>query len=86
MRVFFHKSFDRKYAKLRMGERKKFTERIDLFLKDPYHPLLNNHALTGKYKGSRSISVTGDLRAVYDVVGKDAALFVAIDTHSNLYG
>ncbi|MFH1584952.1 MAG: type II toxin-antitoxin system mRNA interferase toxin, RelE/StbE family [Patescibacteria group bacterium] len=85
MRVFFHRSFDKKYRKLRLGEKKKFKERLGLFLTDPFCPILNNHALTGKYKGSRSINVTGDLRAVYDIVGREAVLFVDIDTHSNLY-
>lgn len=86
MKLFFHKNFERKYSKLRVTEKRKFKERIGIFCKNPFHPLLNNHALVGAYEGSRSINVTGDLRAVYNVVGRDAALFVDIDTHSNLYG
>lgn len=85
MKIYFHKNFTKKYAKLRLGEKKKFKERQALFLQDPFHPLLNNHALTGKYMGSRNINISGDLRAVYDVIDKDTVLFVDIDTHSNLY-
>lgn len=85
MEIFLHKNFVRKYAKLRQGEKEKFKERRNLFLQDPFNPLLNNHALTGKYSGSRSVNVTGDLRAVFDIVGKNSILFIDIDTHSNLY-
>ena len=46
MKIFLHKNFVRKYAKLRRNEKAKFKERRDLFLEDPYDPLLNNHALT----------------------------------------
>ena len=81
MKIFLHKNFAKRYAKLRPSQKEKFKERRDLFLIDSYHPLLNNHPLLGKYKGCRSINITGDLRAVYDIVGPDAVLFVDIDTH-----
>lgn len=85
MKIYFHKNFAKKYAKLRSGEKKRFKERQELFVRDPFHPVLNNHALMGRYKGSRSINISGDLRAVYDVVNEDSILFVDIDSHSNLY-
>ena len=85
MRIFLHKNFVKKYAKLRLSEKARFKERRNLFLEDPHNPLLNNHALTGKYTGSRSINVIGNLRVVYDIINKDSVLFIDIDTHSNLY-
>lgn len=85
MKIFLHKNFVKKYAKLRQNKKAKFKERRDLFLEDPYDPLLNNHALTGKYIGSHSINVTGDLRVIYDIINKDSVLFIDIDTHGNLY-
>ncbi len=85
MHIFLHKSFIKRYAKLKETEKTKFKERRELFLNDLYDPILNNHALTGKYAGCRSFNVTGDLRVVYDIISKDTVLFVTIDTHSNLY-
>lgn len=85
MRAVFHKSFEKRYSKLRPSEKQRFKERRDVFLIDPFNPALNNHALLGKYRGYRSINVTGDLRAIYKIIGKDLALFVIIDSHSNLY-
>ena len=85
MKIFLHRTFVKKYAKLRVNQKRKFKERRDIFLRDPYDPILNNHALAGKYTGSRSINITGDLRLVFDVIDKDSVLFIDIDTHSNLY-
>ncbi len=85
MRISFHRSFEKKYVKLTVQLKVKVKERNTLFEGSPFDPLLNNHALKGKFKGHRSINVTGDWRIVYRVVADDVALFVDIDTHSNLY-
>ena len=62
----------------------RFEERLKLFLEDSFHPLLNNHQLHGEWEGYRSINITGDLRAIFKVE-EETAIFVAIDTHTNLY-
>ena len=46
----------------------KFKERVSLFMDDIYNPLLNNHSLDGKWRGYRSINVTGDIRAVFEEI------------------
>ena len=85
MEIFLHKNFVKKYDKLRSGEKKRFKERRDIFLKDPYNPILNNHALNGKYMGYRSISVAGNIRIIYKFLDKDTVLFSEMGTHSELY-
>ena len=85
MTVRFHRNFEKRYRLLRPTERKKTDERLLLFLQDPYHPLLNNHPLKGKYLNYRSINITGDLRALYKLLQPGTYFFVTIDTHSNLY-
>lgn len=85
MKIVLHRNFEKQYKKLRRSEQERFKERRDMFLNDPFDPVLNNHPLRGKYKGYRSINVTGDLRAVYKLLNENTVLFVAIDTHSNLY-
>ena len=84
MRVVFHKNFEKQYKKLGAVQ-KKFDQRLLLFMKNPFHPILRNHSLSGKYRGYRSINVTGDYRAVYEPVGRDLAHFILVDTHSSLY-
>ena len=85
MKIVLHKNFEKQYSKLQPTEKKRFKQRKDVFLIDPYDPVLNNHPLRGIYKGYRSINIGGDLRAIYSLLNDDTTFFVAIDTHSNLY-
>ena len=68
-----------------LSQKEKFKERRNLFLRDEFNPVLNNHALKGRWLGYRSINVTGNVRAIFKR-DLESALFVAIDRHSNLYG
>ena len=86
MRTQFDKSFTKDAGKLQAGIKSKLAERLRMFSENPFHPLLNNHALKGKYVGLRSINITGDYRAIYQPIGNNVALFLYMDTHSNLYG
>lgn len=85
MDVIFHKNFKKQYKKLRSEEKIKCEDRIALFMKNSHHPILNNHFLGGKYKKYKSINISGDLRAIYESVAPNTALFILVDTHSNLY-
>jgi len=85
MTIVFHKDFKKKYYKLSPKIVENLDDRLRLFSKDEFNPLLNNHALKGKWLGYRSINVTGDIRAIFKREA-ESALFVAIDRHSNLYG
>lgn len=85
MRVILHKKFVNQYIKLSEREKNKFKEKRDIFLKNPFHPLLNNHSLQGKYKNYRSINVTADIRLIYELIDNETAHFIYIGTHSELY-
>ncbi len=85
MTIIYHKEFIKTFKKLSPKQKKRFKEKLLLLNQDEFHPLLNNHPLTGKYLGYRSINVTGDLRALYKKLA-DVVIFVIIDKHSNLYG
>ncbi len=85
MRIVLHGDFRKKFKKFPQGMQKKFIERQDIFLRDPFNSVLNNHELHGKYQGLRSIDITGDLRALYKPVSDNLAFFVIIGTHSELY-
>jgi addiction module RelE/StbE family toxin len=85
MKIKFHKNFEKKYKRLPVKLKLKVKERNKIFSENPFDPVLNNHALQGKYHGYRSINITGDIRIVYNLLDKNIALFVDIDSHSNLY-
>ena len=63
----------------------KFDERLKKFTQDPQSPLLNDHELSGRLKGHRAFSVTGDIRVVYHM-HKGIAYFIDIGTHNQVYG
>ena len=85
MIIHLHRNFIKGYRRLKESQKKKFKERRDLFILDEFNPVLNNHALSGKYAGYRSINISGDLRLLYKRDGT-VVIFVMIDNHSNLYG
>jgi len=84
MRMVFHAHFKKRYQKLRPLQ-KHIDEKLLLFGKNPFDPILNNHSLQGKFLGYRSINITGDYRAIFRLLDDDTALFVEVDTHGNLY-
>lgn len=85
MKIRFHRNFEKQYQRLKEKQKKKTQKRIILFLENPFYSVLNNHSLKGKYVGYRSINITGDLRAVYKFVKEQEYIFIAVDSHSNLY-
>ena len=85
MKVVFHRRFDKMATKLSPKIKQKMVERITLFSSDPLDKRLRIHALHTPYQGSYSIDITGDIRAIYQLVDNETALFTHIGTHSQLY-
>ena len=86
MKALFHKKFAKQMGKFSQNIQKAFQKRLELFLNDPTNQLLNNHGLTGRWSGYKSINISGDLRAVFEMVDNETAYFIAFGTHSQLYG
>ena len=85
MTIGFKKGFRKRYKKIPIKIRSQFNERLRLFIREPYHPILNNHSLTGDRFGQWSIDITGDWRAIYIFQDSTSIIFIDINTHSNLY-
>lgn len=83
MIIVYHIDFKKSYKKLPPKVKEKLEDRLRLFAKDEFDPILNNHSLKGKWLGYRSINITGDLRAIFKR-GTGEVIFSAIDSHSNL--
>lgn len=79
MQIRFDRQFRKQYGKAP----EKIKQDVKIRLK-----LFNNHVLRGKYCGVRSINITGDWRALYVTEGQfgEQIVFVALGTHSQLYG
>ncbi len=85
MEIKLHRNFLKAYKKLPVKIKEKFKERRNLFIENMFHPLLNNHSVEPIHPNWRSIDITGDYRALFEVVGKDTIVFTKIGTHSELY-
>jgi len=84
MRPYYHPRFEKKFRKLPKKIQDQFEERLVIFLRDMFSPILNNHSVESAYPGWRSINITGDYRALFEI--KDnTVVFTKIGTHSELY-
>ena len=79
-------SFKKKTRKLPKKIRLALADRLRLFVREPHHPLLDNHKLSGDRKHQRSINITGDWRVIFEEHDENTVRLIDIDTHSNLYG
>lgn len=86
MIIDFHRNFDKRLARLSKTQKEQFKLRLAEFVDDQYKPILNNHALRGKFLGYRSINVTGDIRAIFIPHNENHVEFVDVGSHSQLYG
>lgn len=86
MTIRYLPQFKKQYKKLPLKLQFQFDERLGLFMTDPTLPMLRVHPLKGKYKGYWSMSVSGDIRALYLMDGDTIIIFALIGSHSQLYG
>lgn len=80
------RQFNKKVAKLDQKTYQALRGRFRLFQIDPFHPLLDNHKLSGPRSRERSINITGDFRLIFEQLDRDTVRLIDIDMHHNLYG
>lgn len=85
MNVVYSKKFVKQYKKLSPKLKDQTKSRIALWESSPNDPLLRLHRLKGELEGYYSINITGDIRAIYEVIGGDTCLYQMIGSHSQLY-
>ncbi len=78
-------SFKKSFKKKDKFIQEKAVERIELFRKDPFNIVLNNHALQGKHENKRSFNVTGDYRILFYYFNKNTVVLFDVGTHTELY-
>jgi len=83
------KTFDKQF-KTRIHPNKNlvkmYKERVLLFVEDRENPALKDHELTGKLRGLKAFSITGDIRVIYVEREKGYFIFLDIGTHPQIYG
>lgn len=62
------------------------SKKLLLFKKDPFHPSLKNHALHGQMQHLRAISITRNIRIIFEEYDNYAiVLMLDIGSHNRLY-
>lgn len=86
--VIFSDHFKKEYKKRiksNKSKSKKFFDKLEVFLKDPFHPTLQTHKLTGVLKDLWAFKVDYDLRVVFYFENDEKVIFVNIGTHDQVY-
>ncbi|HAZ28240.1 MAG TPA: type II toxin-antitoxin system mRNA interferase toxin, RelE/StbE family [Candidatus Magasanikbacteria bacterium] len=66
MEVHISSRFKRAYKKLSLSIQDDFNEKIILFIKDPFHPLLRTHKLKGKLQTCFAFRLKDGYRVLFD--------------------
>ena len=78
--------FDKAFARLAVRDQRRVEAALTLFMDQPFHPALRNHALSGKLRGLPAISAGYDLRIVFEEEGGHArVLLLNTGTHYEVY-
>jgi addiction module RelE/StbE family toxin len=88
IKAVWDEAFKRSYKKrIQKNEvlRRKFWQRMELFLESPFSPQLRTHKLSGKLEGLWAFSVDNDLRIVFEFLGEDRALLIDVGSHDEVY-
>lgn len=84
MILLYKDRFKKNFARLSPKIQKTFAERMNMYLKNPRHPLLKVHPLRGNLIGLRAFAVSGDVRVIFRQ-GLDFIELVDIGTHNQVY-
>lgn len=60
-------------------------KRVKWFVNNPEDTRLDNHALRDDLEGKYAFDITGDIRIVYEWLGKTTVRFLAIGGHVEVY-
>lgn len=88
MKITYSKSFKKSFKKKIENNpelEKKFWNKIELFLKEPYHSNLKTHKLTGKLKDLWSFRIDYDIRVIFYFTNDNNAVFISMGSHDEVY-
>lgn len=86
--IGFSHSFKRAYKKSIKGNKeleRKFWERLEIFIKDPFDRALKTHKLSGRLKELWSFRIEYDVRVIFYFAFNNRVVFVDIGKHDEIY-
>ncbi len=86
MIIRFHNQFAKRYDKLARKVQEKVDIVLEKFRVNPFDSTLKNHPLKGVMADKRAISVSGDIRILFEEYG-DYCIVTMLDvgTHNQVY-
>lgn len=84
MLIRYKKHFEKEFKNLDAKTKTAFIQRLEIFQRNKFHPFLRNHSVDTAFPNCRSISISGDLRAIFHEDG-EIVTFIHISTHAQLY-
>jgi len=88
LRATWDEGFKRSYRKrIRNNSKlkKKFWQKMGIFLEEPFSPQLRSHKLSGKLAGEWAFSVDDDCRVVFDFLDEERVLLIDVGSHDEVY-
>jgi mRNA-degrading endonuclease YafQ of YafQ-DinJ toxin-antitoxin module len=88
IRIAWDQGFGKIYRKKVRNDallKQRFWKAIELFLKNPFHPRLRTHKLSGKLEGLLAFTVAYDCRVVFKFLNGDEVLLVDVGGHEEVY-
>ena len=79
------KSAYRKKVKNDAELKDRFWDAMEMFAKEPFHPHLRTHKLTGRLEGLWAFSVSFDCRVIFKFLSKTEILLIDIGGHDEVY-
>jgi addiction module RelE/StbE family toxin len=85
--LIWSSSFKRAFKKHVVGKyfEKTFPEKVELFVENPFNPLLKTHKLSGNLSDLWSFAVAYDCRIIFKFLSDKRVLFIDIGTHDEVY-
>lgn len=88
MRYQLSEQFRKKYKKQNIRIRKAIDSALRKFVENPFDATLDNHELHKELRGMRSIDITADFRAIYELIQERDGFFAYFEnfgTHKELF-
>lgn len=81
IKIYPTSRFKKSYKRLPLEIKRKAEQKVEIFVSNPFHPVLKTHKLKGKLKDYWSFSVDKNYRILFKFVEKDKVIFFDIGTH-----
>jgi len=88
IRITWDQGFGKIYRKKVRNDallKQSFWKAMELFSRNPFHPRLRTHKLSGKLEGLWAFTVAYDCRVVFKFFNGDDVLLVDVGGHEEVY-